>query len=667
MDSSDQMLDNTEKIKAKGDDLNLCKMIGFGIGHFINDITLSCYYNFLSYYIIFVAKLPKHYPTILLVTGEAASAVTHPIIGFFSDKTKTNIGKKTPWYIVGFILMILSFSFIFQTCYLCDDQAALPDYQYSQIIWYISFVIIYQIASSCIMITHFSLAPVLSLNKRNKDFLLRVRTFCTFFANFISSGISYIIFQIADTFHLEYILYPSICLGLGVITSIIFLCLLNEQQTLKHIAKYKYEMKTSLKKHSLSQNLPLLDAISHNIRETFQDRNKANQKNNSNTNKYSNYNKSDEAIVNETIFTKEVKNNINNNETIKDYSHNNNSSNSNNSNMVLMMDEEDSKDVEDIINSLGRDKDNILTNNLIEEKNNYNQEIIRSNSNNVNNLPTTKLPINDSRILNESIINNSKELNKNNFFNSIPEDNKEVVINISQPRPKYFINWFRQLDFYLYGLVIISVKIMIRVNAIYLPLYMIYHFEIEKVVGKTPGEISIALLIMYVGSMIQLLFIQSFIVRKTSRRNDRVILITISFVVLNGSYISLYFLSNQYDLIFYFMMFPIGVGIAQALSTATCLVNDVIGAFAHEGAFVFGFYFFVAKVALAVLLVKLPTDRENMLFIGNVFYFFPVITVTLSTFLIVIRYIFEKRKRKRVITDVSDHSFLDNSMFSFED
>ena len=48
-----------------------------------------------------------------MLAGQIADAIANPLVGFFSDKTNTRIGKRMPWYIAGQISVTLTFLPIF--------------------------------------------------------------------------------------------------------------------------------------------------------------------------------------------------------------------------------------------------------------------------------------------------------------------------------------------------------------------------------------------------------------------------------------------------------------------------------------------------------------------------------------------------------------------------
>jgi len=48
-----------------------------------------------------------------MLGGQIFDGIATPVVGILSDKTKTKIGKRTPWYIFGTILVTFTFLPIF--------------------------------------------------------------------------------------------------------------------------------------------------------------------------------------------------------------------------------------------------------------------------------------------------------------------------------------------------------------------------------------------------------------------------------------------------------------------------------------------------------------------------------------------------------------------------
>jgi hypothetical protein len=68
------------------------KIFGYGVGHFVNDLVAACWFNYLFFFLQRVVKTPAA-PSALLA-GQIADGIATPIVGYFSDRTKTKYGNK---------------------------------------------------------------------------------------------------------------------------------------------------------------------------------------------------------------------------------------------------------------------------------------------------------------------------------------------------------------------------------------------------------------------------------------------------------------------------------------------------------------------------------------------------------------------------------------------
>ena len=48
-----------------------------------------------------------------MLSGQLTDGITTPLVGVLSDKTETGIGKRTPWYLFGTLLVAPTFFFLF--------------------------------------------------------------------------------------------------------------------------------------------------------------------------------------------------------------------------------------------------------------------------------------------------------------------------------------------------------------------------------------------------------------------------------------------------------------------------------------------------------------------------------------------------------------------------
>jgi len=65
------------------------------------------------YYIKEVVGLTATQAGFAMLSGQVADGITTPIVGLLSDRCKTRIGSRAPWYIAGTIIVLPSFLGIF--------------------------------------------------------------------------------------------------------------------------------------------------------------------------------------------------------------------------------------------------------------------------------------------------------------------------------------------------------------------------------------------------------------------------------------------------------------------------------------------------------------------------------------------------------------------------
>ena len=234
---------SSAKIKIKGDDLRNVNVYAYGVGHVLNDITASCWFNFLPYFLTEIILLHENKAGFVILSGQVADALATPFVGIMSDKTDTRCGKRTPWYVGGTILVVICFSLIFQPCFICNK-----DHTYStmELMYYLVLPSLFNIGWASVQVAHMSLLPQISANKKNKDRMVRIRTGFTFISQFLSLMISLIVFLNIKDKVVQYQYLSLLCVILGIITTIVFLFNCKEVILSKNIDKYVEEMRTAL-------------------------------------------------------------------------------------------------------------------------------------------------------------------------------------------------------------------------------------------------------------------------------------------------------------------------------------------------------------------------------------------------------------------------------------
>ena len=109
----DEVVIDTSHIKR--DALEKKHKIAYAFGHFSNDLCAAGWFFYFSYYLKYIIGLSGGDTGIVILAGQIADGVTTPIVGLLSDKCKTPIGSRTPWYIAGTIIALPSFFVIFMS------------------------------------------------------------------------------------------------------------------------------------------------------------------------------------------------------------------------------------------------------------------------------------------------------------------------------------------------------------------------------------------------------------------------------------------------------------------------------------------------------------------------------------------------------------------------
>jgi Na+/melibiose symporter-like transporter len=78
-------------MEEKKDKLQRIHFWAYGMGHFINDLVVACWFNFLLYFLKRVAETPV--ASYVLFIGQVTDGLTTPLVGFFSDKYDTRFGR----------------------------------------------------------------------------------------------------------------------------------------------------------------------------------------------------------------------------------------------------------------------------------------------------------------------------------------------------------------------------------------------------------------------------------------------------------------------------------------------------------------------------------------------------------------------------------------------
>ena len=128
-------------ITSLRDGLQKIHIIAYSLGHFSNDLCASMILIYLTWYFKNVVGLDASVAAGSIISAQFADGLMTPIVGLLSDKFSTRWGKRTPWYLLGTLLVIpgnlgiFSYPSFINECSSDAECAWMPT---RQAIWYIT-------------------------------------------------------------------------------------------------------------------------------------------------------------------------------------------------------------------------------------------------------------------------------------------------------------------------------------------------------------------------------------------------------------------------------------------------------------------------------------------------------------------------------------------------
>ena len=80
-------------------------------------------------------------------------------------------GQRKAWHLIGVVCVLMSFPFIFSLCLVCDENT----HQYAKLVYFSSFMLIFQFGWACSQISHLSAIPALAQNQNERTSLTAIR------------------------------------------------------------------------------------------------------------------------------------------------------------------------------------------------------------------------------------------------------------------------------------------------------------------------------------------------------------------------------------------------------------------------------------------------------------------------------------------------------------
>ena len=170
-----------------------------------------------------------------MLYGQLADAFITPLVGIASDNFNSRFGKRTPFYILGVVVLLSGFYFTYTEC---PFTTTAEEESYRVVLYYSIFGSLFNIGFAIVQISYQSLLPSLSINRKSKDSMVRIRTEFKFKCQLLSMIFSSICFYFITNNFLSFKVLTIFCITIGLICSFIYLYWCRELELTKNIEKH---------------------------------------------------------------------------------------------------------------------------------------------------------------------------------------------------------------------------------------------------------------------------------------------------------------------------------------------------------------------------------------------------------------------------------------------
>ncbi|MGC8821176.1 MAG: MFS transporter [Fervidobacterium sp.] len=98
-----------EKSNQSNDKVTFLTKFFFGFGDVYGGGVFNIINFFYAIFLTDVVKIPPQYASVIFLVGKIWDAITDPIMGYISDRTKSRFGRRRPYFLAGVPLIFLSF------------------------------------------------------------------------------------------------------------------------------------------------------------------------------------------------------------------------------------------------------------------------------------------------------------------------------------------------------------------------------------------------------------------------------------------------------------------------------------------------------------------------------------------------------------------------------
>jgi len=186
---------------------------------------------YLLYFISYTVEFGPELASLALLSGQVADGIATNIVGYLIDKTKTRLGKRTPWFLFGTLLVIPSFLMTFNSCLACEwvcgsdweHHWSKEKHTFIAYIYYITLPALFNIGWAAVQISTMSIIVSITYDQKQRDTLISYRNAFTFGSNLVTLGIALALFELVPNAVWQFRILILLITTIGIFCAALYL------------------------------------------------------------------------------------------------------------------------------------------------------------------------------------------------------------------------------------------------------------------------------------------------------------------------------------------------------------------------------------------------------------------------------------------------------------
>ena len=170
------------------------------------------------------------------------------MVGLLSDRIKTRIGSRAPFYIMGSIVVLPCFFFLFLSPFNGIPFAEGSPIPGDVLAYYIALASIFNVGWASTQIANMSVVNTLTFSTQKRDQLVASRNTFTFVANIFVLLSALLLFIVLDSKIQQFRILAIIIVVIGLAASVFYIVTIREPFLVKEAKKLQKEFKMQEKK-----------------------------------------------------------------------------------------------------------------------------------------------------------------------------------------------------------------------------------------------------------------------------------------------------------------------------------------------------------------------------------------------------------------------------------